>query len=123
MAAKFEIIQAAAGEFRWVLTSQGRVLAKSESYSRRASCLKAMESFRAAVPTADIVDTTAAHQRSRDVNFAPPATVGGRAARTSGRVVGKAAAKVAEVPSLARSAMETIADVVIPGPRQRPSRA
>ena len=118
MAAKFEIIQATAGEFRWVLTNQGRVLAKSESYSRRASCLKAMESFRAAVPTADIVDTT-----TKDVKFAPPATVPGRAARTGGRVVGKAAAKVAEMPSLAKSAVGTIVDVVTPGPRKRASRA
>jgi uncharacterized protein YegP (UPF0339 family) len=118
MAAKFEIIQPKAGEFRWVLTNQARILAKSEAYTRRASCLKAMESFRAAVPTADIVDAT-----TKDVKFAPPATVPGRAARTSGRVVGKAAAVVAEVPSLAKSAVGSIVDAVTPGPRKRASRA
>ena len=118
MAAKFDIIQPKAGEFQWVLMNQGRVLAKSEAYTRRASCLKAMESFRAAVPTADIVDLT-----TRDVKFAPPATVPGKAARTGGRVVGKAAAKVADVPSLAKSAVGTIVDVITPGPRKRASRA
>jgi uncharacterized protein YegP (UPF0339 family) len=118
MAAKFEIIQPKAGEFRWVLTNQGRVLAKSESYTRRASCVKAMESFRAAVPTADVVDAT-----TKDVTFAPPATVPGRAVRSSGRVVGKAAAKVAEVPSLAKSAVEKVVDAITPGPPKRASRA
>ena len=118
MAAKFDIIQPKAGEFQWVLMNQGRVLAQSEAYSRRASCLKAMESFRAAAPTADIVDLT-----TRNVTFAPPATVPGRAARTSGRAVGKAAAKVADVPSLAISAVESIVDAVIPGSRKRASRA
>ena len=118
MAAKFEIIQPKAGEFQWVLMNQGRVLAKSEAYTRRASCLKAMESFRAAVPTADIVDLT-----TKDVKFAPPATVPGKAARTGGRVVGKAAAKVADVPGMAMSAVESIVDAVIPGSRRRASRA
>ena len=118
MAAKFEILQPKPGEFRWVLTNQGRVLAKSESYTRRAACLKAMESFRAVVPTADIVDAT-----TKDVKFAPPASVPGRAVRGSGRVVGKAAAKVAEVPALAKSAVEKVVDAVTPGPRKRASRA
>lgn len=118
MAAKFEVLQPKPGDFRWVLTNQGRVLAKSESYTRRASCVKAMESFRTVVPTADIVDAT-----TNDVKFAPPATVPGRAARSSGRVMGKAAAKVAEVPSLAKSAVEKVVDAVTPGPRKRTSRA
>jgi uncharacterized protein YegP (UPF0339 family) len=118
MAANFQILQSNPGEFHWVLTNQGRVLAKSESYTRKASCLKAMESFRAAVPTADIVDTT-----TKDVKFAPPAGVPGRAARTSGRVVGKAAAKVAEAPALAKSAVESLIDAVVPTPRKRARRA
>ena len=59
MAAKFEVIQPKPGEFQWVLTSQGRVLARSEAYSRRASCVKAMESFRKVAPAATITDTTA----------------------------------------------------------------
>lgn len=118
MTAKFQILRPKAGEFRWVLTEQGRVLARSESYTRKASCLKAMQSFRNAVPTADIVDVT-----TREVTFAPPATVPGRAARTGGRVVGKAAAKVAELPSMAKAAVDTVVDAVVPGPRERVRRA
>lgn len=116
MAANFRILQPKPGEFRWVLTNQGRVLARSESYTRRASCLKAMESFRSAVPTADVVDTT-----TKDVVFAPPASVPGQAARTTGRVVGKAAAKVADVPALARSTVGKVVDAVVPAPRKRSS--
>ncbi len=59
MAAKFEILVSTGGQFRWVLTSQGRVLAKSEPYAGRAACLRAMESFRQAAPTATVVDQTA----------------------------------------------------------------
>jgi uncharacterized protein YegP (UPF0339 family) len=118
MPAKFTILQPKPGEFRWVLTDQGRVLASSESYTRKASCLKAMQSFRTAVPTADIVDVT-----TREVKFAPPATVPGRAARSSGRVVGKAAAKVAAVPVVAKSAVEKVVDAVTPTPRKRARKA
>ena len=59
MAAKFEILQPNPGEFRWVLTSQGRVLARSDAYTRKVSCVNAMESFRKAAPGAEIVDHTA----------------------------------------------------------------
>ena len=118
MAAKFEITQPNPGEFRWVLTSQGRVLARSDAYTRKVSCVNAMESFRKAAPTADIVDTTA-----KTVKFAPPRTVTGKAVRKTGRVVGKAAATVAEVPSLIGSAVEKVVDVVTPGPRKRAAKA
>jgi uncharacterized protein YegP (UPF0339 family) len=56
--AKFEIRSPKAGEFNWVLTSQGRTLATGESYSRRASAEKAVESLRKAAATATIHDTT-----------------------------------------------------------------
>lgn len=117
MAAKFEIVQPKPGEFRWVLSSQGRVLARSDAYSRKVACLSAMESFRKAAPTAAIVDHTA-----RPAKAAPksaPATV----ARTTGRVVGKAAAKVAEVPSLVTSVVEKVVETVTPTPRKRTARA
>ena len=94
MAAKFEIRQPKAGQFQWVLMNQGRVLAKGDTYAGKASCLKAMETFRQAAPTAELVDHTA----TRGKAGMPPAA---RVARTTGRVVGMAAAKVAEVPSLA----------------------
>jgi uncharacterized protein YegP (UPF0339 family) len=93
MAAKFEIVQPKAGEFRWVLTSQGRVLARSEAYTRKVSCQNAMESFRKAAPTATVVDHTA-----RPAKAAAPKTAPGKVARKTGRVVGKAAATVAEAP-------------------------
>src|SRR5687767_15061978 len=45
MAAKFEIRSPKAGQFRWVLTSQGRTLATGETYSRRVSAEKAIDSL------------------------------------------------------------------------------
>lgn len=117
MAARFEILQPKPGEFRWVLTNQGRVLARSEAYTRRLSCANAMESFRKAAPIAMVVDTT--EQPATTV-----ATTGaGKAARTTGRVVGQAAAKVAEVPSLALSAVEKVVDAVAPTPRKGAARS
>jgi uncharacterized protein YegP (UPF0339 family) len=59
MAAKFEIRQPKAGEFRWVLLSQGRTLATSEAYSGRGAAEKAIEAFRKGAATATIDDTTA----------------------------------------------------------------
>jgi uncharacterized protein YegP (UPF0339 family) len=58
MAAKFEIQSLKAGASRWVLVSQGRTLAIGETYSRRASTEKAIDSLRAAAATATIDDTT-----------------------------------------------------------------
>ena len=115
MAAKFEIVQPQTGEFRWVLTSQGRVLAKSDPYTRKVSCVNAMESFRKAAPTADIVDHTARPK--------VPQTIPAKAARATGRVVGKAAATVAELPSAAISAVEKVVEAVTPTPRKRAVRA
>ena len=116
MAAKFEILQPKPGEFRWVLTSQGRVLARSESYTRRASCVNAMESFRKAVPTATVVDTT--EKPAKTI----PTTGAGKVARKTGRVVGKAAAKVAEAPSLVVEAAKKVVETVAPTPRKRSPR-
>jgi uncharacterized protein YegP (UPF0339 family) len=118
MAAKFEIVQPKPGEFRWVLTSQGRVLARSDAYTRKVSCVAAMESFRKAAPTAGIVDHTAKAA-------APPKTVPGTVARKTGRVVGKAAAVVTEVPSLLTSAVGKVVETVTPtpAPRKRTAKA
>ena len=119
MAAKFEILQTNPGEFRWVLTSQGRVLARSDAYTRKVSCVNAMESFRKAAPGAEIVDHTARPAKT----VAAPATVPGKVARKTGRVVGKAAATVAEVPQVAVEAVLKVVDVVTPGPRRRSARS
>jgi len=58
MAAKFEIRSSKTGEFNWVLTSQGRTLATGESYTRKASAEKAIESLRSAAGTATVADLT-----------------------------------------------------------------
>lgn len=113
MVAKFEIQQPNPGEFRWVLTSQGRVLARSDAYTRKVSCVNAMESFRKAAPGAEIIDHTARPAKAD----AAPKTVSGKVARTTGRVVGKAAATVAEVPLAAVEVVKKVVDVVTPGPR------
>jgi uncharacterized protein YegP (UPF0339 family) len=58
MAAKFEVSSNGRGGFKWILTSQGRTLAHSEPYSRKASCLNAIESLRKAAATATVSDDT-----------------------------------------------------------------
>jgi uncharacterized protein YegP (UPF0339 family) len=57
MAARFEI-NSKAGQFNWVLKSQGRTLATGESYARRASAEKAIDSLRKAVASAPVADLT-----------------------------------------------------------------
>jgi uncharacterized protein YegP (UPF0339 family) len=79
MAAKFEIHSPNAGEYRWVLVSQGRILATSEAYNRRGTAEKAIVSFRMVAVNAPVLDTTQS-----------PATTAGRAARATGRAVAKA---------------------------------
>ena len=78
MAATFEIRDTGNG-FRWVLLRQGRVLATSEAYSRKASCLKAIEAFRTAAATAALAGTG----DPRAANAGPGATIAGRAAPTT----------------------------------------
>ncbi len=114
MAAKFEILQPKPGEFRWVLTSQGRVLARSDAYTRKASCLNAMESFRKAAPTATVDDRTVTTAPKGAPAKEKPATA--KAARATGRMVGKAAAKV-------KGLVESVEEAVTPAPRPRGSRA
>jgi uncharacterized protein YegP (UPF0339 family) len=119
MAAKFEILQPKPGEFRWVLTSQGRVLARSETYTRKVSCQNALESFRKAAPSATVDDqTVAVAPKGRAPQRAAAKPVPAKAARTTGRVVGKAAAKVKQ---LVESVEEAVAPK--PAPRKRAPRA
>ena len=80
MAAKFEIQSPKPGEYRWVLTSQGRTLATSEAYSRRGLAEKAIVSFRMAAVNAPVIDTT----------LPPAKTTTGKVARATGRTVAKA---------------------------------
>ena len=58
MAAKFEIRSPKAGEFNWVLTSQGRTLASGETYTRKVSAEKAIDSLRKAAAGATVADLT-----------------------------------------------------------------
>lgn len=83
MAAKFEIRSPKAGQFRWVLTSQGRTLATGETYSRRVSAEKAIDSLQAAAATATIHDTTIKARPGKST----------AAARDSRRPAGKTAPK------------------------------
>ena len=83
MTAKFEIVSPKAGEYRWVLTNQGRRLATSEAYSRKGSAEKAINLFRMAATVAPVIDTTV-----------PAATTTTRrAARAVGRTLAKAVMK------------------------------
>jgi uncharacterized protein YegP (UPF0339 family) len=79
MAAKFEVVQSGSG-YRWVLRSQGRTLATSESYGRRALAEKAITSFRMAAVNAPVIDTTLPAAK----------TPTGKVARAAGRTVAKA---------------------------------
>lgn len=78
--ATFEIRSPKAGKYVWVLTSQGRILATSEEYSRRSLAEKAIVPFRMAAVNAPVIDTT------------EPAADGAAAkvARATGRVLAKA---------------------------------
>lgn len=92
MAAKFEIKSAKAGQFNWVLKSQGRTLATGESYTRKVSAEKAIESLRKAAATATVNDTT--------VKAAAPAKAVAKAAKTTKRATksAKAATKKSAAP-------------------------
>jgi len=83
VAAKFEVRSPKAGQYTWVLISQGRTLATGEPYARKASAEKAIESMRQAAAAATVVDLT----------LAPAGTAVGAVARTMGRRVGRAVVK------------------------------
>jgi uncharacterized protein YegP (UPF0339 family) len=113
VAAKFEIRSPKAGEFRWVLVNQGRTLATSPAYSRRALAEKSIDSFRMAAIAAPVADLT----------LAPAKTVPGKVARVAGRLAAKAVVKgaravekvektAAEAPAAARSTAKRAAKKV-----------
>lgn len=95
MAAKFEIRSAKAGEYRWVLVSQGRTLATSPAYSRKGLAERSVDSFRMAAIAAPVADLT----------LPPTKATPGKAARVAGRAVGKAAAKSDRVVEKAEKAV------------------
>jgi uncharacterized protein YegP (UPF0339 family) len=83
MAAKFEIRSPKAGQYTWVLVSQGRTLATSQTYNRRALAEKAVVAFRMAATAAPVVDTTLPAAK----------TATSKTARAAGRMVAKAVVK------------------------------
>ena len=94
MAAKFKINTPTAGQFNWVLKSQGRTLATGESYTRKVSAEKAIESLRKAAAGATVSDLTVKPANAAPVKAATkavskPAKTGAKAARKS---AGKATA-------------------------------
>ena len=109
MAAKFEIRSTKPGEFNWVLTSQGRILAMGESYTRKASAEKAIDSLRKAAGTAVVADLTLAPAKA-----APAKTAPAKAARATGRAVGKAVVKVEKAASKAAQAATKVTKAAKP---------
>jgi uncharacterized protein YegP (UPF0339 family) len=93
MAAKFEIRSPKAGEFNWVLLSQGRTLAAGETYTRKVSCVNAIESVRKAAPTAVVDDTTVKPAAAK--TGASKTTKTTRTAKTAGRKIAAKTAKAA----------------------------
>lgn len=84
MAAKFEIRSSKTGQFRWVLVSQGRTLATSPAYSRRALAEKSIDAFRMAAIAAPVSDLTVPAAK----------TTPGKMARAAGRTAGRMARMV-----------------------------
>jgi DNA-binding protein HU-beta len=123
MAAKFEVRSPKAGEFRWVLVSQGRTLATSESYSRKVSAEKAIESLRKAAGTATVADLTLAAAKTTAKRAAEK--VEKAAAKTPAKTTAKRAAKkVEKVTTKAATAVKpTRAAKKSPAPPQGTSRA
>jgi uncharacterized protein YegP (UPF0339 family) len=108
MAAKFEVTQTKPGEFRWVLTSQGRTLATSPTYTRKVSCVKAIESLRKAATDAPVDDTTvkpAAAKAAAPAKATPakaaakPAKAIAKTAKTAAKAAAKTAKTAAKTPS------------------------
>ena len=87
MAAKFEIRSTGAGEFNWVLTSQGRTLATGESYTRKASAEKAIDSLRKAAGSATVADLTVAPAK-RAPGKATKAAKGTKATKSTAKAGG-----------------------------------
>jgi len=83
MAAKFEIASAKAGQFNWVLKSQGRTLATGESYSRRALAERAVESLRKAVAGATVSDLTVRPAKAGAAKAAGTAARAGKSAKAA----------------------------------------
>lgn len=57
MAAKFEIYKDKKGEFRFrLVAANGQVIATSQGYKSKASCMKGIESVKQNTPKTDVVE-------------------------------------------------------------------
>ncbi len=57
MAAKFEVYQDKSGDFRFrLLATNGQVIATSQGYKSKKTCLQGIESVKANAPTAQVVE-------------------------------------------------------------------
>lgn len=92
--ARFRLIKTDDGGFQFsLLGTTGRVIATSEAYRSKASCVKAIDALRAAAPGAVVDDETTSPSRTSPNTPAPVA----KAARAAGRAVGKAVNAVEDV--------------------------
>jgi uncharacterized protein YegP (UPF0339 family) len=92
MPAKIQIKRRDAGGFQFVLVGQnGRTIATSEPYASKASCVNGINALQRAATSAQVEDQTTKEWAARQ-SAAPPAVT--KAARTVGKAVGKAKAKV-----------------------------
>lgn len=118
MAAKFEIRSSKPGEFNWVLTSQGRTLATGESYTRKASAEKAIDSLRKATGTATVADLTLPPAKTAPAKAATKATKAAKGTKaTKATKAGKGTAKSAAGARKASAAKKTAA------PRKRAAKS
>lgn len=90
MAARFQVKKTEGGHFQFfLLGANGRLLATSEVYKTKAACLNGIDAVRGAAPTAGVEDQATREWLAREAANTPIA----KAARTAGRVLGKAKAK------------------------------
>jgi uncharacterized protein YegP (UPF0339 family) len=115
MAAKFEIRSSKPGEFNWVLTSQGRILAMGESYTRKASAEKAIDSLRKATGTAVVADLTLAPAKAA---AKAPAKAAAKATKAAKPAKAAKATKPAKATKAAKSPAKKAA-----APRKRAPKA
>jgi uncharacterized protein YegP (UPF0339 family) len=94
MPAKIQVKKRDAGGFQFVVVGQnGRTIATSEPYASKASCMNGVTALQRAATSAQVEDQTTKDWLARHSAAAPPVA---KAARTVGRAVGKAKAKVEE---------------------------
>jgi len=94
MAARFQVKKTDGGNFQFfLLGANGRVIATSAPYRTKAACLNGVAVVRKAAPSAGVEDQASREWLAREAANTPVA----KAARSAGRLVGKAKAKAEQV--------------------------